>query len=249
MTYCVAMCLRDGLIFASDSRTNAGVDHISTFRKMHIFEKTGERTILLLNSGNLATTQSVISLLRSRCLHESENLLNVCSVYEAAVLVGQTIREVLNRDSGGATLAQGVDYSCSFLLGGEIRGEAPRLFNIYPQGNFIETTIDTPFFQIGESKYGKPIIDRVVRFDTPLNEALKCTLISFDSTIKSNLSVGLPIDLLKMPSGQFGSVKPFRVDDSNAYFLSIRRAWGEGLRKVFAEIPDADWFDQLNQSG
>lgn len=249
MTYCVAMCLRDGLIFASDSRTNAGVDHISTFRKMHIFERPGERSIVLLNSGNLATTQSVVSLLRNRCLHEGENLLNVKSVYEAAVLVGETIREVLNRDSGGATLAQGVDYSCSFLVGGQIRGESPRLFNIYPQGNFIEATIDTPFFQIGESKYGKPIIDRVVRHETALNEALKCTLISFDSTIKSNLSVGLPIDLLKMPVGQLGSVKPFRVDDSNAYFQSIRRAWGEGLRRVFAEIPDADWFDELNHSG
>lgn len=249
MTYCVAMRLDAGLLFASDSRTNAGVDHISTFRKMHIFERPGERSIVLLNSGNLATTQSVVSLLRNRCLHEGENLLNVKSVYEAAVLVGETIREVLNRDSGGATLAQGVDYSCSFLVGGQIRGESPRLFNIYPQGNFIEATIDTPFFQIGESKYGKPIIDRVVRHETALNEALKCTLISFDSTIKSNLSVGLPIDLLKMPVGQLGSVKPFRVDDSNAYFQSIRRAWGEGLRRVFAEIPDADWFDELNHSG
>lgn len=249
MTYCVAMCLRDGLIFASDSRTNAGVDHISTFRKMHIFERPGERSIVLLNSGNLATTQSVVSLLRNRCLHEGENLLNVNSVYEAAVLVGETIREVLIRDSGGATLAQGVDFSCSFLVGGQIRGEAPRLFNIYPQGNFIEATLDTPFFQIGESKYGKPIIDRVVRHETALNEALKCTLISFDSTIKSNLSVGLPIDLLKMPVGQLGTVKPFRVDDNNAYFQSIRRAWGEGLRRVFTEIPDADWFDELNHSG
>lgn len=249
MTYCVAMCLRDGLIFASDSRTNAGVDHISTFRKMHIFERPGERSIVLLNSGNLATTQSVVSLLRNRCLHEGENLLNVKSVYEAAVLVGETIREVLIRDSGGATLAQGVDFSCSFLVGGQIRGEAPRLFNIYPQGNFIEATLDTPFFQIGESKYGKPIIDRVVRHETALNEALKCTLISFDSTIKSNLSVGLPIDLLKMPVGQLGTVKPFRVDDNNAYFQSIRRAWGEGLRRVFTEIPDADWFDELNHSG
>lgn len=249
MTYCVAMCLRDGLIFASDSRTNAGVDHISTFRKMHIFEKAGDRTIVLLNSGNLATTQSVISLLRSRCLHEGASLLSVTSVYDAAALVGETIREVLKRDAGGATMAQGVDFSCSFLVGGQIRGESPRLFNVYPQGNFIEATTDTPFFQIGESKYGKPIFDRVVRFETSLNEALKCTLISFDSTIKSNLSVGLPIDLLKMPEGQFGQVKPFRVDDSNDYFQNIRRAWGEGLRRVFAEIPDAEWFDELNRSG
>lgn len=249
MTYCVAMCLRDGLIFASDSRTNAGVDHISTFRKMHIFEKSGERNIVLLNSGNLATTQSVLSLLRNRSLHDGKSLLNVASLYDAAVLVGETVREVLERDAGGATLAQGVDYSCSFLVGGQIRGEAPRLFNIYPQGNFIEATVDTPFFQIGESKYGKPIIDRVVRFETPLNEALKCTLISFDSTIKSNLSVGLPIDLLKVPAGQLDTLKPFRVDDSNAYFQSIRRAWGEGLRRVFTEIPDADWFDELNHSG
>lgn len=246
MTYCVAMCLRDGMIFASDSRTNAGVDHISTFRKMHIFEKAGDRTLVLLNSGNLATTQSVISLLRNRCQHDGDNLMTVGSMYDAAVVVGNTVREVLQRDSGGSTLAQGVDYSCSFIVGGQIKGEGPRLFNVYPQGNFIEATVDTPFFQIGESKYGKPIFDRVVSFDTSLNEALKCTLISFDSTIKSNLSVGLPIDVLKMHRGQLSGAVPFRVDDSNVYFQSIRRAWGEGLRKVFAELPDADWFDKLD---
>lgn len=247
MTYCVAMCLQDGLIMASDSRTNAGVDHIATFRKMSLFETSGERLIVLLNSGNLATTQSVVSLLRSRTQLDGEHLLNVSSLYDAAVLVGSTMREVLERDAGSGTLGQGVDYGCSFLLGGQIKGESPRLFNLYPQGNFIEATVDTPYFQIGESKYGKPIIDRVIRFGTPLREALKCTLISFDSTIKSNLSVGLPLDLIKIRRDEFSSARAYRVDESNAYFQSIRRSWGEGLRRVFSELPDPDWLDQLDE--
>ncbi len=243
MTYCVAMHLQDGLIFASDSRTNAGVDHIATFRKMTVFEQAGERVLVLLNSGNLATTQSVISLLKLRLEHDGPNLMNVESLYDAAVLLGKTIKEVLERDSGGDTLAQGVDYGCSFLIGGQIRGEAPRLFNVYPQGNFIEATVDTPYFQIGEAKYGKPILDRVVQFDTPLNEALKCTLISFDSTIRSNLSVGLPVDVLKYRHNSFSSALVFRVDENDPYFQRIRRDWGRGLRKVFTQLPDAVWFD------
>ncbi|SMC15943.1 putative proteasome-type protease [Andreprevotia lacus DSM 23236] len=243
MTYCVAMALQDGLLFASDSRTNAGVDHIATFRKMHVFETAGERLVVLLSAGNLATTQSVISLLRSRCGGDGASLLTVPTMYAAAELVGQAVREVIARDSGGE-MTQGVDFSCSILLGGQIHGEAPRLFNVYAAGNFIEATEDTPYFQIGEAKYGKPIIDRVVRHDTALKEALKCTLISFDSTIRSNLSVGLPVDVLSYRRDSYAPAKPYRVTEHDPYFNSIRQRWGAGLRQVFSELDDAGWFEQ-----
>ncbi|MDT9001914.1 proteasome-type protease [Paucibacter sp. APW11] len=242
MTYCVAMRLKAGLLFASDSRTNAGVDHIATFRKMSVFETPGERLITILNSGNLATTQSVISLLRERLAHDGPHLLNVPTMYAAAELVGRTLKEVVARDANDATLGQGVDFGANFLVGGQIRGEVPRLFHVYPQGNFLEATEDTPYFQIGESKYGKPIIDRVIRYDSSLSEATKCTLISFDSTIRSNLSVGLPLDVLLYQTDSFAPAAPHRVTHEDAYFNKLRRGWGEGLRRVFAKLPDEDWF-------
>lgn len=195
MTYCVAMRLSSGLVFASDSRTNAGVDHISTFRKLHVFQQDGERTLVLQSAGNLATTQSIISLLLRRSQDaERPSLLNAPSLYEAASLVGETVREVIQRDSEAQQSGSTTDFSCNLLLGGQIRGEEMRLFHIYPQGNFIEATRDTPYFQIGESKYGKPIIDRVLNYDTPLEQAMQCALISLDSTLRSNLSVGLPLE-------------------------------------------------------
>ena len=155
MTYCVAMRLKAGLLFASDTRSNAGIDHISTFRKMTVFEQPGERMICVLNAGNLATTQSVLSLLRQRCEHEGAHLMNLPSLYDAAELLGRVLKEVLARDADKATQGQGVDFGASFIIGGQIRGEAPRLFQVYPQGNFIEASEDTPYFQIGEAKYGK----------------------------------------------------------------------------------------------
>ena len=246
MTYCVAMRLRAGLLFASDSRTNAGVDHIATFRKMSVFETPGERLITLLNAGNLATTQSVISLLRERLQHEGPHLLNVPTLYAAAELLGRTLKDVVARDAADATLGQGVDFGANFLIGGQIRGEAPRLFHVYPQGNFIEATEDTPYFQIGESKYGKPIIDRVVKYETTqLPEAAKCTLVSFDSTIRSNLSVGLPIDILMLRANQFEQAMqpPHRIGREDPYFNRLREGWSEGLRRVFEDLPDEPWFD------
>ncbi|GAB3243666.1 peptidase [Chitinimonas naiadis] len=242
MTYCVAMRLKAGLLFASDSRTNAGVDHIATFRKMHLFELPGQRLIVLLTSGNLATTQSVVTLLRQRLDFDAVNLHNVSTMYDAAALVGNTVKEVVARDADGDTQGQGVDFGGNFLVGGQIRGEGPRLFHVYAQGNFIEAGIDTPYFQIGESKYGKPIIDRVVDYDTPLSEATKCTLISFDSTIRSNLSVGLPIDMLLYERDSFAKAEPHRIDGDDPYFNKLRRSWGEGLRRVFGKLPDAEWF-------
>jgi putative proteasome-type protease len=245
MTYCVAMRLKAGLLFASDTRTNAGVDHVAQFCKMHLFHIPHQREVVLLNAGNLATTQSVVSLLRQRLAGEGEHMMNVKSLYEAAVLVGRTLKEVLARDADGSGQGQGVDFGANFLLGGQIRGEGPRLFHIYPQGNFIESTEDTPYFQIGESKYGKPIIDRVIRYDTTqLPEAAKCTLISFDSTIRSNLSVGLPIDMVLLRSNRFEEpMKAHRVGADSPYFQALRQGWGEGLRKVFEGLPDEPWFE------
>ncbi len=242
MTYCVAMRLDAGLLFASDSRTNAGVDHISTFRKMSVFEQPGERLIVLLSAGNLATTQSVVTLLRQRLAHEREHLFNRPTMYDVAELVGRTVKEIVARDANAQTLGQGVDFGGNFIVGGQIRGEAPRLFHVYAQGNFIEATEDTPYFQIGESKYGKPIIDRVIKTSTSLKEAAKCTLISFDSTIRSNLSVGLPIDMLLYRRDSFAAAEPHRVTADDPYFNKLRRGWGEGLRKVFEKLPDEDWF-------
>ncbi|MDP2228204.1 MAG: proteasome-type protease [Moraxellaceae bacterium] len=241
MTYCVAMKLADGLVMASDSRTNAGVDHVATFCKMTVLEKPGEEVIVLLSAGNLATTQSTVSLLRRRLKTEQDNLFTQTSMYDVACLVGETLREVIERDSSKVPAQSGVDFGSSFLLGGQIAGEEPCLFNIYPQGNFIEATADTPYFQIGESKYGKPILDRVVTHETSLSEAAKCVLISFDSTIKSNVSVGLPIDLLCYHRDTLAVTEKHRVLDSNPYFQSIRRAWSEGLRSLFAQLPDPDW--------
>ncbi len=249
MTYCVAMCLDEGLLFASDSRTNAGLDHVSTFCKMSIFERTGERVIVLLNSGNLATTQSVVSRLGRQSggaqaggAQTASGLMSADSMFDAARIVGEELRSVIQVQSGAGPDQSGVDFSANFLVGGQIAGEEPRLFLVYPQGNFIETTADTPFFQIGESKYGKPIIDRVVGPETELDEALKCALVSFDSTMRSNLSVGLPIDIAMIRRDALKVNFRHRVDASDAYFGALRNGWSQGLRRVFNELPAPEWF-------
>lgn len=241
MTYCVAMKLAQGLVMASDSRTNAGVDHIATFCKMTAFEKPGAAVITLLSAGNLATTQSTLSLLRQRLGGEGEHLFNQRSLYDVACLVGATLREIIERDSVCMPRQETTDFASSFLLGGQIRGEEPRLFNIYPQGNFIEACSDTPYFQLGESKYGKPILDRVIQYETALNEAAKCVLISFDSTIRSNVSVGLPIDLLCYRRDALVVKERHRVLETDAYFQGIRESWSQGLRDTFAQLPSPEW--------
>jgi len=238
MTYCVAMLLKEGVLLASDSRTNAGVDHIATFRKMHLFQDHSDRRIVLVSAGNLATTQSVISLLQKQVVHDDENILSLHTLYDVATLIGKTVREVIARDSGQQAQSSGIDYSCSFILGGQIRGETPRLFNIYAQGNFIEATRDTPYFQIGESKYGKPIIDRVIRYETPLAQAVKCALISFDSTIRSNLSVGPPIDVLLHRNNDYAAREPYRFDEYHHYLQELRSAWATGLNQLFGSLPE-----------
>ena len=236
MTYCVAMNLAEGLVFVSDSRTNAGVDNIATFRKLHVFGVPGERLIVLQSAGNLATSQSVVSLLRHRLNGDGQHLHNVPDLFAAATLVGDTIREVLTRDSG-ATLSQGVELGCSILLGGQIRGAAPALYNLYPQGNFIASTEDTPYFQIGESKYGKPILDRALNYRTPLQQALRCSLISFDSTIRSNLSVGMPLDMLVYRADSLEVPAGFRIHEGDDYFEGIRQQWCAGLRELLTQLP------------
>lgn len=235
MTYCVAMRLADGLVFASDSRTNAGFDQISTFRKMHTFERPGERELVILSAGNLATSQSVISLLERRTGTDEANVLSTRSMFETAEIIGQTIREVIRRDNPDGKMSH-VDFSCSLILGGQIKGESPRLFNIYPEGNFIEATEDTPYFQIGESKYGKPILDRIVEYHTPLERAYQCALISFDSTMKSNLSVGMPIDIAIYEGDSLKPCYKDQVNDHTEYFCTLRQQWHLGIQSLFNDL-------------
>lgn len=241
MTYCVAMRLEAGLVFLSDSRTNAGVDHINTFRKMWIWQRPGERVIVLLASGNLSVTQSVVNILDERMvLTDAPNLWNVPNMFEAARHVGEVVREVYRRDAQSLA-AFGVEFNPSLIVGGQLLGEAPRLFNVYAPGNFIEATEDTPYIQIGESKYGKPIIDRVVRFQTSLADAAKCALVSMDSTIRSNLSVGLPLDLCVIERDALAVRSHVSIDHNHAYYAQIRSQWGDRLREAFAELPGPDW--------
>ena len=234
MTYCVALKLKDGLVLTSDSRTNAGVDHIASFRKLHVQEVPGERVIFLQSAGNLATTQSVITVLQHQIKSAERHILNVPSLYDVAELVGKTIREIITRDSGQN---QGVDFGCNMLVSGQIKGDEPRLFHVYPQGNFIEACEDTPYFQIGESKYGKPILDRIINFSTPLNRALQCSLISMDSTLRSNLSVGLPLDVIEYYNDALQSPGIRRIDEHDENFIKLRRAWSDGMRELFDGIP------------
>lgn len=243
MTYCVAMLLDSGLVFLSDSRTNAGVDQVGTFRKATVFERPGERVIVLLASGNLATTQGAINLLAERMAAQEPgepSLLDCHNMFEAARCVGAALREMHARD-GEAMRAQGIEFNAGFIVGGQIRGEAPRLFQVYAAGNFIEATQDTTYFQIGESKYGKPIIDRVTRRSMSLSEAAKCALISMDSTIRSNLSVGLPLDLVIVRRDDCRVASHVDIDADDRYFQMIRNGWGEALREAFSELPNPDW--------
>jgi putative proteasome-type protease len=242
MTYCVALRLDSGVLFASDSRTNAGVDHIATFGKMKVFERPNERVLVILSSGNLSVTQSAINLLEQQ-RHADQarpTIWSVSTMYDVACLAGDALREVQRRD--GPHLAQGnIDASASLLVGGQIKGEDPRLFNVYPQGNFIEATSDTLYFQLGEGKYGKPVLDRVITTATNPMDAVKCVLVSFDSTIRSNISVGLPIDVLWYPRDSLRVGMRKRIAEGDPYFSMLRQAWGAGLRRVFVDLANPDW--------
>ncbi|MFZ4378473.1 MAG: peptidase [Polynucleobacter sp.] len=239
MTYCVGLCLKDGLVFLSDTRTNAGVDQIGTFRKMSLFQDKS-RFFSLMSAGNLAITQAVKEILLQGQLLNGVNLWTAENAHDAAVVVGDAIKQVYERDHIALEKA-GIDFNCNLIFGGQIKGERPRLFNIYSAGNFIEATPETCFFQIGESKYGKPILDRVVNFSTPLSLATKCALISMDSTLNSNISVGLPLDLLVYEKNSLKPSKLVTLDESNPYFQMIHQLWGEKLRAAFNSISEPSW--------
>jgi putative proteasome-type protease len=242
MTYCVALRLNRGLVFAADTRTNAGVDNIAQFRKIHCWVKPGERVLVLLTAGNLSLTQSVVSLLNEQLVEREEeseaiSLYNVPSMYRAARLVGDAVRAVRAID-GPALESTKTGFSASFILGGQIGAEPPRLFQIYAEGNFIEATDETPFFQIGEHKYGKPILDRVAQPTMRLGEAAKLILLSFDSTLRSNLSVGMPIDILLYERDSLDLKRQKRIFQDDAYFKSLSAAWSEALRAAFTKIEE-----------
>ncbi|CAH2401618.1 MAG: peptidase [Mesorhizobium sp.] len=240
MTYCVGLKIDRGLVFMSDTRTNAGMDSISTFKKMHVWEEPGERVIVLMSAGNLATTQAVVSLLDERTKAVADRhatLLETPSMYQTVRLVGDTVKEVIASSSPAGEKADSY-FNASFILGGQIKGSAPRLFMIYPEGNFIESTEDTPFFQIGETKYGKPIIIRAYEKAMSFAETVKLLLVSFDSTLKSNLSVGLPLDLLFYEKDAFKVSLKKRIAQDDQYYRTISDGWSNALKAAFASLPD-----------
>lgn len=242
MTYCAAIHLQDGIVFASDTRTNAGVDHISVFKKMYALGVAGERVITILSAGNLATSQAVINLLEKDIAHDSErSLYALPSLFDIAGVIGEYANQVKHKSQETAMTQQG--FGSSFLLGGQIKGRSPKLYLIYDEGNFIHATKDTPFLQIGESKYGKPILDRAIEFDSSIDDALRAMLVSFDSTARSNLSVGFPMDVsvyrtdsLMIPQGK-------RIEENDPYFQKIRDQWSDGLIDILQgfDAPPADY--------
>ena len=242
MTYCVGLLVDTGLVLLSDSRTNAGVDQINTFRKMATFQRPDERVLVLMSAGNLAITQAVVNLLHEPPENTSDppKIYSAGNLFNAARVVGEALREIHRRDAD-ALKEQGHDFNGTFILGGQIRGEQPRLFHIYSAGNFIESSVDTPYFQIGESKYGKPIIDRVISRSSSLAQAAKCALVSMDSTIRSNLTVGPPLDLAIIRRDEFKLATHISIDFEHQYFQMIRTRWGSALKEVFAELPNPDW--------
>lgn len=240
MTYCCGILVRDGLVMIADTRTNAGLDNISTYRKLHVFSEPGERMIALASAGNLSLSQTVISLLTEGMQNdetgELETLMNAPSMFKAAQRVGKAVRSVRDMESE-ALQADQVSYEVSFLFGGQVKGGRLRLFMIYAAGNFIECTIDTPYLQIGEHKYGKPVLDRAIGFDTDLYDALKIGLISMDSTMRSNLGVGLPIDIVVVRRDTCAAEVNYRIEPGEPYFQDLRERWSSALREAHIAIP------------
>jgi putative proteasome-type protease len=234
--------LDEGIIFASDSRTNAGLDNFASFCKMTVFERRGDRVIVLLSSGNLAGTQAVIGVLNRRCAagDATANLWGARSMFDVAMLVADAMRDIERRD-GEYLQENGVGFNASFIVGGQVGGEPARLFRIYAEGNFIEAGAYTPYLQTGETKYGKPVIERVITRATPLADATKCVLVSFDSTMRSNLSVGMPIDLICYEKDSLEVRWRRRFDEGDSYFTALSRQWSEGTRKVFRQLPELQW--------
>lgn len=239
MTYCVGLRLERGLVFMSDTRTNAGVDNISTFRKMHTFSVPGDRFITIMTAGNLATTQAVVSVLEERTkakVDRAPSILEAPSMFQVARLVGNTLREVIRHHSDTGQKAEA--FNATMIVGGQINGTPSRLFLVYPEGNFIEAGIDTPFFQIGETKYGRPILVRAYEPEMTFEAAVKLLLVSFDSTIKANLSVGLPLDLQLYNEGSLEPGLTRRFEATDPYYAQISSGWGDALRSAFHSLPD-----------
>lgn len=241
MTYAVGFLLREGLVFASDSRTNAGVDQVSVARKMTVFERRGERFMTLLSSGNLAITQSVVRLLNEDLNTDGpRDLFAAPSMFAAARMVGASLRNVYEAD-GDALKEQGLEFNASFIFGGQIKDGETRLYMVYSAGNFVEALPEAPYLQIGENKYGKPIIDRTITFDSSIRQAIKCAILSFDSTMRSNISVGPPIDILSYDRNSLQAGLRVQLTEGDPYLHLIRDYWGGALRKAFEEMPEPDW--------
>lgn len=240
MTYCVGVLLERGIVFASDSRTHAGVDNFASFSKMTVFERAGDRVFVLLSSGNLAGTQAIISVLKQRGDEGPPNLWTARTMFDMAVIVSDAMRDIERRDKTYLARSD-LAFNASFILGGQIAGEPMRLFRIYAEGNFIEAGVDTPFFQTGEAKYGKPILDRVITPSTSLADASKCVLVSFDSTMRSNLSVAMPIDLVCYERDSLEARRRRRFEPGDAYFRALSKQWSEGVRAVFTKLPELEW--------
>ena len=241
MTYCLGILLPAGLVMAADSRSNAGVDDITSVCKLELVTVPGNRVIAILSAGNLATTQAVISQLReAEGKGEAHDLRAAKSMYEATRIVGDTLREVVARD--GAFVRPYGDPEASFIVGGQIAGEAPRLFQIYSAGNFVEASTRSLYVQIGETKYGKPILDRALTLDSPLDQAAKLALLSFDATMRSDLSVAMPIDMLRYETGSFSAANKAVLNETDAYWIALRRAYGDGLADLVKRLPPPpDW--------
>jgi putative proteasome-type protease len=249
MTYCVGMVLDKGLVLMSDTRTNSGVDNISVFRKMFRWSVPGQRMISLLTAGNLATTQAVISKLEERTKAPGDrhnSLFELPTMFQVAVEVGKLLRETVQAtqaDNGGMVAAS--RFNASIIVAGQIAGMEPRLFMVYPEGNFIEASFDTPFFQIGETKYGRPILIRGYDRTMSFEDAIKLLMVSFDSTLKANLSVGLPLDLMVMERDNFEPLHERRIEHDDPYFDAISSSWSDALRKAFHSLPDYTFYQQV----
>lgn len=241
MTYCVAISLNKGLVFCSDSRTNAGIDQVSIYSKMHSFGRDGERQFVLLSAGNLATTQAVVARVQRDIDDSAKTNLNTLKhMNEAAEYVGRINHEEFAKhiEAGGQS---GFTPDATFIVGGQIAGERPAIFLVYPQGNFITTSDSTLFLQIGENKYGKPILDRVITKNTPLDEAAKCALVSMDSTMQSNITVGPPVELLVLPKDELTVRKRLKFEADSEYFVALRHGWRDRIVEAFRSLPDVDW--------
>ena len=248
MTYCLGIINCFGIVMAADSRTNAGVEYISAYKKLFDFSLPGERVILICASGNLSITQGVVAKLNRDIQHQEEpNLHTLPSMHDIARYVGNKSREIQEQDRNWLE-RDNIDFHCNFLLGGQIKDEEPQLYLIYPQGNYIQATRETPFLQIGETKYGKPILDRTITYETPLEDVAKCALLSIDSTMKSNISVGPPINLVMYEANSFVIRHTLELRLGARYLAKIRKLWEDSVRKAFEEMPNIEWQQELNES-